>query len=109
MSDLHKPANEQEELTEEEFIELVLTEQQKALAQEQEDRLQGKKTNKTQAIRTLDCMEYGFRPVFQYIRTYFSNLFHSSYRIYESINKAIRTRRYTNLQKSYCGNFDSFQ
>ncbi|UZM97643.1 hypothetical protein OL548_21455 [Lysinibacillus sp. MHQ-1] len=46
MSDLHKPANEQEELTEEEFIELVLTEQQKALAQEQEDRLQGKKNKK---------------------------------------------------------------
>lgn len=46
MSDLHKSANEQEELTEEEFIELVLTEQQKALAQEQEERLYGKKTKK---------------------------------------------------------------
>ncbi|MFF6015976.1 serine protease [Lysinibacillus fusiformis] len=46
MSDLHKSANEQEELTEEEFIELVLTEQQKALAQEQEERLYGKKAKK---------------------------------------------------------------
>ncbi|XRD26834.1 hypothetical protein AABM34_11525 [Lysinibacillus fusiformis] len=64
MSDLHKSANEQEELTEEEFIELVLTEQQKALAQEQEERLYGKKAKKAQAIRTLDCMEYGIRIVF---------------------------------------------
>ena len=47
MSDIHKSVTEQEELTEEEFIELVLAEQQKALAQEQEERLHGKKPRKS--------------------------------------------------------------
>ncbi|WP_419719837.1 hypothetical protein [Lysinibacillus fusiformis] len=42
-------------------------------------------------------MEYGIRTVFQYIRAYFSNLFYSGYRIYQSINEAISTRGYTNL------------
>ncbi|QPQ35702.1 S1 family peptidase [Lysinibacillus sp. JNUCC-52] len=45
MSDIHKHSTE-EELTEEEFIELVLAEQQKALAEERAQHLSGKKTKK---------------------------------------------------------------
>ncbi|WP_374966716.1 S1C family serine protease [Lysinibacillus sp. RS5] len=49
MNDIHKSATE-DELTEEEFIELVLAEQQKALAEEQEQRQQGKKPKKLKPI-----------------------------------------------------------
>lgn len=49
MNDLHKSSTE-EELTEEEFLELVLEEQQKALAAEREQRLQGKKPKKQRPI-----------------------------------------------------------
>ncbi|QDQ02785.1 trypsin-like peptidase domain-containing protein [Lysinibacillus fusiformis] len=49
MNDLHKSSTE-EELTEEEFIELVLAEQQKALAEERQQRLQGKKPKKQKPI-----------------------------------------------------------
>lgn len=48
MSDIHKHTTE-EELTEEEFIELVLAEQQKALAEERERLTHGKRLkNKSQ-------------------------------------------------------------
>lgn len=43
MSEIHNATPKQEDLTEEEFIELVLEEQQKALAQEREERIHGKK------------------------------------------------------------------
>ena len=49
MTDIHKPSNEAE-LTEEEFIELVLAEQQKALAEEREQRTLGKKPKKQRPI-----------------------------------------------------------
>ena len=49
MTEIHKPSNE-EELTEEEFIELVLAEQQKALAEDREQRLHGKKPKKQKPI-----------------------------------------------------------
>ncbi len=49
MNDLHRSTTD-EELTEEELIELVLAEQQKALAQEQEEQLQGKKPKKRKPI-----------------------------------------------------------
>ncbi|MFJ7737417.1 S1C family serine protease [Lysinibacillus sp. NPDC097287] len=49
MTEIHKPSNE-DELTEEEFIELVLAEQQKALAEDREQRLQGKKPKKQKPI-----------------------------------------------------------
>ncbi|MFJ7405939.1 MULTISPECIES: S1C family serine protease [unclassified Lysinibacillus] len=49
MSDIHKHTAE-EELTEEEFIELVLAEQQKALAEERERLLHGKKNKKQKPI-----------------------------------------------------------
>jgi len=49
MSDIHKNTTE-EELTEEEFIELVLAEQQKALAEERERRVQGRQTRKQKPI-----------------------------------------------------------
>ncbi|MGE7840315.1 S1 family peptidase [Lysinibacillus sp. NPDC093712] len=49
MSDIHKHTTE-EELTEEEFIELVLAEQQKALAEERERLLHGKKSKKQKPI-----------------------------------------------------------
>lgn len=48
MHDIHRST--EEELTEEELIELVLTEQQKALAQEREERQQGKKPKKQKPI-----------------------------------------------------------
>ncbi|WP_155591096.1 S1C family serine protease [Lysinibacillus cavernae] len=50
MSDIHNSTTKQEELTEEEFIELVLEEQQKALAQEREERLRGKKPKKKKPL-----------------------------------------------------------
>ncbi|KOY83579.1 trypsin-like peptidase domain-containing protein [Lysinibacillus macroides] len=46
MSEIHNATPKQEDLTEEEFIELVLEEQQKALAQEREERIHGKKPKK---------------------------------------------------------------
>ena len=49
MTDIHKPIRE-DDLTEEEFIELVLAEQQKALAEEREQRLHGKKPKKQKPI-----------------------------------------------------------
>jgi len=49
MNDLHRSTTD-EELSEEELIELVLAEQQKAIAQEQEERLQGKKPIKLKPI-----------------------------------------------------------
>ena len=49
MTDIHTPKRE-EELSEEAFIELVLEEQQKALAEEQEQRLYGKKPKKQRSI-----------------------------------------------------------
>ncbi|MFJ3386665.1 S1C family serine protease [Lysinibacillus sp. NPDC086135] len=49
MNDIHRSTTD-EELTEEELIELVLAEQQKALAQEQEELLQGKKPKKRKPI-----------------------------------------------------------
>ncbi|WP_068984195.1 MULTISPECIES: S1C family serine protease [Lysinibacillus] len=49
MNDIHKSAAE-DELTEEEFIELVLSEQQKALAEEHEQRQQNKKPKKQKPI-----------------------------------------------------------
>lgn len=49
MSDIHKHTTE-EEITEEELIELVLAEQQKALAEERERRLQGSKVRKQKPI-----------------------------------------------------------
>lgn len=50
MSDIHNATSKQEELTEEEFIELVLEEQQKALAREREERLHGKKPKKQKPL-----------------------------------------------------------
>lgn len=49
MTDIHKPRHE-DDLTEEEFIELVLAEQQIALAKEREQRLLGKKPKKQKPI-----------------------------------------------------------
>ncbi|MGY3187669.1 S1C family serine protease [Lysinibacillus sp. TE18511] len=49
MNDIHKSKTD-DELTEEEFIELVLAEQQNALAEEQEERQQGKKPKKQKPI-----------------------------------------------------------
>ncbi|MGE7694415.1 S1C family serine protease [Lysinibacillus sp. NPDC094177] len=49
MNDIHRSTTD-EELTEEELIELVLAEQQKALAQEQEEHQQGKKPKKQKPI-----------------------------------------------------------
>ncbi|WP_285398864.1 serine protease [Lysinibacillus sp. fls2-241-R2A-57] len=49
MNDIHRSTTD-EELSEEEFIELVLAEQQKALAQEQEERQQDKKPKKQKPI-----------------------------------------------------------
>ena len=46
MSDIHNATTKEEELTEEELIELVLEEQQKALAQEREERIHGRKPKK---------------------------------------------------------------
>ncbi|KOS69786.1 peptidase S7 [Lysinibacillus contaminans] len=46
---MHKPTIE-EDLTEEEFIELVLAEQQKALAEDRQQRIQGKKPKKQRPI-----------------------------------------------------------
>ncbi len=50
MSDIHNTTPKQDELTEEEFIELVLEEQQKALAQAQEERIYGKKPKKQKPL-----------------------------------------------------------
>lgn len=49
MSEIHRSTTD-EDLSEEELIELVLAEQEKALAQEQEERLKGKKTKKQRPI-----------------------------------------------------------
>lgn len=49
MNEIHRSKTD-DELTEEEFIELVLAEQQKALAEEQEERQQGKKPKKQKPI-----------------------------------------------------------
>lgn len=49
MTDVHTPKSE-DDLTEEEFIELVLDEQQKALAEEREQRLHGEKQKKQRPI-----------------------------------------------------------
>lgn len=76
MSEIHNATPKQEDLTEEEFIELVLEEQQKALAQEREERIHGK-SKKTKASCTLDCVGHGNGAVFQYVRPDFSNLFHT--------------------------------
>jgi len=50
MSDIHNATPKQDELTEEEFIELVLEEQQKALAQAREERIHGKKPKKQKPL-----------------------------------------------------------
>lgn len=50
MSDIHNATPKQDELTEEEFIELVLEEQQKALAQAREERIYGKKPKKQKPL-----------------------------------------------------------
>ena len=63
MSDIHNATPKQDELTEEEFIELVLEEQQEALAQAREERIYGKKP-KTKASCTLDRVGYGTSAVF---------------------------------------------
>lgn len=49
MSEIHRSTTD-EELSENELIELVLAEQEKALAQEQEERLKGKKSKKQRPI-----------------------------------------------------------
>lgn len=50
MSDIHNATPKPDELTEEEFIELVLEEQQKALAQAREERIYGKKPKKQKPL-----------------------------------------------------------
>ena len=76
MNDIHRSTTD-EELTEEELIELVLAEQQKALAQEQEEPVQGKSL-KTKANCQMDCLEYGICINFEYLCSYLSNLLPSS-------------------------------
>lgn len=49
MTEIHTPKSEKD-LTEEEFIELVLEEQQKALAKEREQQLQGKEPKKQKSV-----------------------------------------------------------